>query len=100
MGLFSFLGNMAQGVGNFLGKIPIVGGIAQTVGKVAGKAASFVGHVFGERGNQTSHAIKQGLQKAQDTYQRVGKVGEAISNIPILGDQAKRLYQESGLRSA
>lgn len=100
MGLFDFIGNAINGVTGMLGKVPFVGGIANAVGKVASGAAHFVGHIFGEKGSQASHAIKRGINTAQQTYEKVGQVGQAIGQLPIIGDRAREMYRNSGLQNA
>jgi len=100
MGLFDFIGNAISGVANTIGKLPFVGGIASTVGKVASGAAHFVGHIFGEKGSQASQAVQKGLNTAQQAYETAGRVGQAVSQIPILGDKAREFYQNSGLQKA
>ena len=100
MGLFDFIGNAISGVANTIGKLPFVGGIASTVGKVASGAAHFVGHIFGEKGSQASQAVQKGLNTAQQAYDTAGRVGQAVSQIPILGDKAREFYQNSGLQKA
>ena len=86
MGLFSFLSGAAKSIGGFFGKIPILGAIPNAVGKLASGGLNFVGKMFGEGGDHTSHKIRAGLQSAQDAYQSVGDVGRAISNIPGIGE--------------
>ena len=100
MGLFDFLGSVASGIGGMLGKIPIIGAIPNAVGKLANKAFHGVGHIFGEKGTQASNAIKTGLATAQQAYDTAGRVGQAVSQIPILGDKAREFYQNSGLQKA
>jgi hypothetical protein len=100
MGLFDFLGSVASGIGGMLGKIPIIGAIPNAVGKLANKAFQGVGHIFGEKGTQASNAIKTGLATAQSAYDTAGRVGQAVSQIPILGDKAREFYQNSGLQKA
>jgi len=100
MGLFDFIGNAIGGVTGLLGKIPIIGAIPNAVGKLANKAFHGIGHIFGEKGTQASHAVKQGLATAQQAYDTAGRVGQAVSQIPILGDKAREFYQSSGLQKA
>jgi hypothetical protein len=100
MGLFSFLGGIAKGVGSMFSKIPIIGAIPGAVGKLASSGLNFVGKAFGEGGDQTSHKIRAGLQSAQDAYQSVGDVGRAISNIPGIGERAREFGERSGLTRA
>ena len=100
MGLFSWLSNAASSVGKALGGVPLLGGIASTVGKVASSGLGFVGKMFGEGGDHTSHKIRAGLQSAQDAYKSVGDVGRAISNIPGIGEKAREFGERSGLTRA
>jgi len=100
MGIFSFLSNAASSVGNFLGHIPLVGGLAKGVGKVVSGGLGFVGKALGDGGDQTSHKIRAGLQSAQDAYKSVGDVGRAISNIPGIGEKAREFGERSGLTRA
>ena len=100
MGLFSFIGDAIHSVGGLLGKLPIIGAIPNAVGKLASKAFHGVGHLFGEKSTQASQAIKTGLATAQQAYDTAGRVGQAVSQIPILGDKAREFYQSSGLQKA
>jgi hypothetical protein len=100
MGLFSWLSGAANSVGKFLGGVPLIGGLASQVGKIASTGLNFVGKALGEGGDATSHKIRSGLQSAQDAYQSVGDVGRAISNIPVIGEKAREFGERSGLTRA
>ena len=100
MGLFSFLGGIAKGIGGMFSKIPIIGAIPGAVGKLASSGLNFVGKALGEGGDETSQKIRSGLQTAQQAYQAAGDIGRTISSIPGIGEKAREFGERSGLTRA